>query len=309
MAQLIGTVTRKIPDTITAAQQTAQGNVGCFVARNGQGVKINDFRSMQAARAAVQRAFGQQLRWTREDLRGGIERWVARGPLLDPLDIYSDLLLEWNEMAVGVQVAPASSDIILVGDQALQQANLVQPTTAQSPALTLGPGGLPSALFNPVTNDQLSAPTTLDPALPYTISIVASRDDVTADRHLFSSQLAGAVPDPLRVFLVAGGRWAIDTSLGTTASVVGAVQNQPYCVQLVYRPGPPSATELYVNGTQIIANAGTFDAASTIYVGGDYNGAAATNWSGLISFFAIAQDATDQNRRAVLNYATKRYLQ
>ncbi|MHC4814349.1 MAG: hypothetical protein ACYTFN_14740 [Planctomycetota bacterium] len=64
-------------DTIVESQQTAQGNVGAFTARNASGTKIGSYRSAGQAQAAVQASHGILLRWTRSDLRGDIEHYVG----------------------------------------------------------------------------------------------------------------------------------------------------------------------------------------------------------------------------------------
>lgn len=74
---LAGTVTRTMGDTIVEAQQTAQGNVACFIAYGTDGTAIGSYRSAGEAQAAVNQRFGQILRWTRQDLRGGVEFYIG----------------------------------------------------------------------------------------------------------------------------------------------------------------------------------------------------------------------------------------
>jgi hypothetical protein len=294
MAQLIGSVTRKVGNTITDAQQTAQGNVGCFVARTANGTKIDDFRNLNDARRALERTFGGKLRWNREDLRGAIEHWVARGPLSDPLDIYgSGNLLAWNEMDVGVQVAPGTTDIVLVGDQALQRNNLTAPAT-QEPTLAIGAEGRPTATF---LTDQLSSSIALAPTVDLCITAVGTATG-GATNELFSTDVATV----LAFGLSGGNRFYLQTSLGTDTAL-GAVLNQSYCWQLVYRAGGPTCT-LYINGVAVISNAGTFTAGTAITVGGIVN-----SWVGNISMLVVAQDSSDANRALMFAYASKRYLQ
>lgn len=303
MSQLIGTITRKVGNTIVEAQQTAQGNVGCFVARSANGVKISDFRNFNDARRAVEQTFGRQLRWTREDLRGSIEHWVARGALLDPLDIYGpDNLLEWNEMDVGVQLEPGTSEISLVGDQARHLANLTQPTPALSPTLATGPGGLPTADFETAVGEYLSAPAVIDPVQDLSISVLATWGGGAVGGDVFESDTVTAL---LFGVSTASGNFYMVNSLGPADGPDAPVVGQAYLFQLVYHAGPPTRMELYVNGTLEVANAGTFTANTLLsYLGGLTN-----PWDDQISLLVIARDASPQNRALMLAYATKRYLQ
>ncbi len=74
---IVGTVTRVMGDTIADSQQTAQGNVGAFVAINADGVDIGSGRNAAEAQAIVNAGRGTLLRWTRRDLRGGVENYVG----------------------------------------------------------------------------------------------------------------------------------------------------------------------------------------------------------------------------------------
>ena len=74
---LVGTVTRTMGDTIVESQQTAQGNVGAFVARNADGTNIGYFRSPAQAQAAVAAGRGILLTWTKVDMPGSIEQWIG----------------------------------------------------------------------------------------------------------------------------------------------------------------------------------------------------------------------------------------
>ena len=73
----VGTVTRAMGDTIVNSPQSSQGNVGAFTARNAAGTSIGSYRSAGQAQAAVAASHGLLLRWTRRDLRGGIEHYVG----------------------------------------------------------------------------------------------------------------------------------------------------------------------------------------------------------------------------------------
>lgn len=74
-----GTVTRRPgpSDSIVFEQQSAQGNVAAFIARDSTGVTVGYFRSLGEGQRAVDNVFGRRLRWTRQDLRGDIENWVG----------------------------------------------------------------------------------------------------------------------------------------------------------------------------------------------------------------------------------------
>lgn len=64
-------------DTIADSQQTAQGNVGTFVARTAVGLTVGFFRSAREAQAAIEQTSGNLLNWTQSNLPGQIEFWIG----------------------------------------------------------------------------------------------------------------------------------------------------------------------------------------------------------------------------------------
>lgn len=79
MPSVIGTVTRATAITgLVNSPGDSQSNRCAFVARNAQGKAIGSFRSAGEAQQSVATGYGQLLKWTREDLRGGIEHYVGR---------------------------------------------------------------------------------------------------------------------------------------------------------------------------------------------------------------------------------------
>lgn len=76
-ATIVGTVSRVMGSTIVDSQQTAQGNAAAYIARSVEGKTIGFGRSASEAQAILNRTNGTLLRWTRSDLRGGIEFYTG----------------------------------------------------------------------------------------------------------------------------------------------------------------------------------------------------------------------------------------
>lgn len=76
---VVGTVTRKTGDTSSeTSPQSWQANVAAYAAHGPTGTLIGFFQSVGEAERAVQANIGGNfLRWSRQDIRGGIEHWVG----------------------------------------------------------------------------------------------------------------------------------------------------------------------------------------------------------------------------------------
>ena len=210
---IIGSVTRTAVGNIASPQQ-GNANAGAFTARSGA-INLGFFSSVGDAKQAVNGRIGGPLRWSREDMRGGIEHYVARDIPLDPLEMLGDNLLIWSEVDSNARVINGTTmKVDLIGDQSGNGYVFEQ----NEPELQ---GTLVTNAVNSYSALELSQPdahrmaVTLRLSPPFSIIVVGN---YLGTGGAVSNLLLSDGASPWRVGVNAVGQWEYDNGGRTTIS-------------------------------------------------------------------------------------------
>lgn len=297
MSRIVGTVTRATPNTTIRAPQSSQGNRGCFSAVAGGSVIGSDYRSAGEAQRAVQAALGGTFaRWSRQDLPGRVEHYIGRTGRPDPREIYGVDLRQWSEADGGVIfLTTGPPKVRLEGDRSGLRNNLTSVVGFEPTLIDTSFGGIPTLVFPSVDAPRMTSPLQLSPATPLTMSFVAAPAGGAVDRIL-----AQIDTSPLQLLVSAGGTWDVITA-GPDISGVAALPGVADVAQVVFRPGPPTSVQLYVNDALVGTSTGTFVAGSFLISD------AADPWQGALSASVVSVDGDEMKRHQTYLYLSNKY--
>jgi len=287
-----------------------------FSARNGDNVAAGFFASAGQAQRAIDRSVGRRLRWTREDLPGGVEHYVARVGV-DPLDIWGEDLRFWGEVTPegtgGIRIgstpaAPTPATIQVYGDRSGRKNDLRQIVVADQPDLA-GLGGVPNLRFNvgdeqSMLNSGVVVSTPGDPATPintFYITVYASYSGAAGVSRSFLT-LLGVNPYSLRTD--GAGAWRAGNDLG---GVTGGVADGD--AKVVSCRQAPLEVALRVEqvdiGSLVLAGGADIDGSVRLCVA-----APAVAWDGNVFMVCISVgsgEASDIRVRQTEDYALRRF--
>jgi len=293
---IIGSVTRSAVGNI-ASPQFGPSNAGAFVARAGT-TKLGFFTSLSDAKQAVNAVGAGPLRWAQENMRSGVEHWVARDTRLDLLDISGGDLEQWCDIDANARVLDVSTNKVdLLGDRSSNRRNYTQSTIAQQGLLVADVSNGYSGLQLTAASDQsMTSEVPLQP--PFTLILAVSR--IASLFDIGTTILSSNGESNWRVGANAAGAWEYENSVGdtisggsadTTLSLITVIQDTTGC-------------QFRVNRAVVGSNENSPSAATVLSLGAaTATPSVSVSWGGILASLTLIGTTTisvvEQAERAV----------
>jgi len=290
---IIGSVTRSAVSTI-ANPQSGSSNAGAFVARAGT-IKLGFFPTLSEAKRSVNGVGAGLLRWTQENMRSGVEHWVARDTRLDLLDIAGANLKQWCDIDANARVLDVSTNKVdLLGDRSDNRRNYTQSDPdLQGLYVANAANGYAGLLLD---GHRMTSELPLEP--PFTVILAVNFISSFVDTG--STILSSDGDNNWRIGVSAAGIWEYENSVGTTIS--GGAADTTIDL-LTVRQGTTWG-EFRVNRAIVGGNGNYTSSGTTVSLGaGTSTPSISLSWKGLLAslsiFDTISLSVVEQAERVV----------